>query len=246
MKYSDVFDEKPKTLEPPLQMARRLKKIVREILNHPAKYSDAAWANDFRLLINDLKGDAKQVWAILDWYEEHAKSDSPFKIQSAKGFRKHFDLLSGKASKSVHQINVTDEEMGLALAVSKRYAWPYAAVPNIPHAVHECMKVWPHVRAKLREMNDDSTTPSNIRPFVMQLRNRFWCVGSKCELEFCLLWFGMIYEEIKGWKEWSGDFSRYLFKKDGEFFEKKVSGWAHQYGDVRVWHYIKSKIWEEA
>ena len=243
------FEDLNKSTEKPVvnKMALRLRGILASKLKSKASWSESVWANEFRMLIKSTS--EARVNAALDWYDKHCDGKDPFVVKSAKGFRKHFEeILEPKVAKNIDQINVSPEASAIAEKVLRDRNWPYSSLANLPAAVQATIDGYVPLKTNLKDWlaTNEKTVRAGLVGFVRMVQSRLSCRGCRPVETFCLDWFKTIHNEIKGWDRWSGDFSRFVFRKDVDLVNKFGAGLSFSYDGPysRLWDWFKAEVWK--
>lgn len=236
--------------------ADRLRELVTLKASRVRRWRRAAWADEFRILrqeimaaapndkfvqgFPELAGKAVQerVASVLRWYCDAYGNPGVPLIQSATAFRKHFDWLERLLKRGTDD-RPTASESAQATAV-RLYAmfrgrtWGKGGHGLEASILRSCV-AHETILARLRPLRD---TPAH-GPFVR------WVWGRAAGDSFLMNWYENVWKQVVNWKEWSGTFKAFDLAPDSSALAALMTGWATEYGDARFWHKVRPLIISE-
>lgn len=220
------------------QCADRLHLAVLKRFKRRAKWSRKAWANQFRILRNEVEQDVNRVDTALNWYIEQltGSGTSSLAVASAQGFRKNFTWIEERSKRSgCLVLNQANTELSPTIKqVTKgtgHLVWP-TKVNNevltlIVNSIHEYQKLYDAFKKLYTSRKDHPKLKLDIEHLYHKLAD---------VVSFVTQWVIDIHTMIQNWKSWSGSLKGLHFTIQGKRFTKIVTAWCTEYsGDGSTW-----------
>lgn len=212
-----------------LRFADRLRAVVVRTPGRVAKWRRSVWADEFRILRDELGRDAAKIDTILSWYEFAAGKARVPNIRSAAAFRRNFDWLQDLSKKITCPITMPTEQEELAtrlFARLKRMSWGNGdaglegAVRSAVVRHHQMCKEWKEAVA-----GEEVVSVRTVR-FVNWARGRLLSAESFLYADFAGLQPGLV-----KWSDWSGSWDGVQFSVTIDRFVNHVMKLAKEFGD---------------
>jgi hypothetical protein len=209
-------------------LAYKLHEHVVEVLKIRKPWSKSKWANEFRILEDQLNGDRERITTVLHWLLTTKLSW----VQSAESFRKKFLQLEEKAAGDYTTVAVTEWAEGVAEMLKTFYFWPKNSGKQLPAAVQVSI--------------------DNLKPFSIFTRTRepdsfgqLVAANMPAWTDFIERWFESVNKRVYKWEDWDGNLMRYVFTVDSERFQQMGQQWAAEYGDSSLWPKLMKEYKDE-
>lgn len=217
------------------------------------RWIKSSWAKELGLLYKDLGSDALRLTKVLAYFGSFHQGAPT--IINAKQFRKHFHWLEDRMNKGPSAIAKKDVKMDEAAefvykTVSK-WHWPKGSKDSLPWFIQTCvenLRIFHNLRHNpgtltLASKNKDPYLPS----FIQMMSTKF------IETEtFIEEWCRWVYEQVKDWKDWSGNLKTFLFDMKAKFslgakrFDQIGKEWSTDWsGDTTYWILYKELLNED-
>lgn len=235
-----------------LDLAERLRSAT-VAQGYKTSWKRSKWADQFRLLENDLKGDRlgglkpDDLYRVLEWFEKQATSPNAFKVHNAEIFRKMF-LEMARRSKSKQPLTVQVSDKAKAIADKFRgrfsnYRWPKGSADCLDAFVQVTLTGANEFRDRLKTVakSDDKRKKDNMAAVLLKTKFMYFDHPDT----FTEKWVQAVYDDIKDWDGWSGNLVSMAFA--GDLDQKRMDRigkqWATDYfGYDKPWTELKESL----
>jgi hypothetical protein len=215
------------------EWARRLHTVVTDKLKLRRAWHRSNWEEAFRLLQKDVDGDVARIEEVLAWYEENPKL---FRIVHAKYFRQQFHILEERMERDHKrkppQVIITPDADEVVARLNPTN-WPRGSGDQLASAVQRSLDAYRPFRKKINQVKDKKLTSF--------IRNIEWDLNRDAK-RYVEKWFLRVLKQVKGWKEWNGDLSRYVFSPDHDMLKAEGEDLARKFGDKKAWKRLMEAI----
>ena len=233
--------------------AAALEKAVRRLPPRKTGISKArpiTWINHIHSLRTKDGIEEQEIKSTLEWYCHHIGEEYVPEAFSGESFRKKYPAIR-RQFKRIHlvPVEITKEARELA-ADLEALSWPPAAAACLLEAVQQSLCAYGSWRSGLNTYSKKLTTeheewikknmPGGKRksPTAETLFAEWLVSIIPGSLTFVRGWFTEIHQMVRGWDDWDGNLSRFIFKPDSKRFQKIGERWAVDFTS-------DSKRWEE-
>lgn len=204
------------------EFANRLKQVVACQLSIRRKWSSSKWADEFRILRDEVGGDVARIKLALEWFTAHIKDKGVPPIRSASGFRKHFIWLEDAMKRAgVKPPPKTTDAPEVVKRVAERLKakhWPNGSKDDVLLATLMSFDTYEEFRHRVQELarrlaraaetmpKDERRRSQSFRDFVQHVS-----LTSPSASTFVENWLSDVNQRITHWDDWSGDLLKWVF-----------------------------------
>lgn len=214
--------------------ARRLRAIITDKLKIRRAYSEQRWSQEFMSLARDWGQD--KVEQVLSWYENNHQKR---RIQSASSFRSQFEVLEGMQSRSTpeEQVGAMPDKASLLIVDElSDLGWPKGSKAKLPAAVAKSLTymtaffvVVEDVTHRLRRDKSIPGVPKHEQRSLASYAERLLDELGTTADDATRKWFKRVFKRVKGWSEWSGDMTAYVFSTESKMLHQIMDDCSSQY-----------------
>ncbi len=218
-------------------IANQLHTYVTETLRLRRGWTKSKWADQIRLLRNDVNQDTDRIENAVEWLKS-----SKFKLQNAKHFRNAFGIIEDRMLKKPKPIPISPEAERIVKAV-RGLGWPKGSLDGLPAAIQQSIVNHNKFREVYFDWHQDiedlpktkviksSDKKQRMTRFSSIIRTKFFTS------DFIKRWFDNVHQQVWSWDEWSGDLSPYVFSTTSRMFHKMGSTMSVEYsGYTHLWN----------
>ena len=226
------------------EAAKRLRAIVNTAEGRsPRAHRSSSWANELRLLREELADGEARITAVLDWYGTAVGRPYVPDVRCAASFRAKFGKLEaamGRGAPAPKKRKPTAEAL-LIVDHCTNQPWPAGAEEGLPDAVQSSLDALSEFLDKvfrLRKRLEAADGLSSADRAMLRLARE---VAAEVDpREHLQQWWGRVRRSVANWDEWSGKLEPFVWSPQHRWAQAAGRGWAD--GDADLWTAFLKKL----
>ncbi len=210
--------------------ANTLFKMIKRI-KPGISWRKAKWADEFRILRNEVEQDTDRIEAVLEWLD-HSNGDW-IKPTSAAWLRRNFTWIEKRVLKNPikREVVISPRTQEVLDAVSN-LIWPdHVETDSVVEFVSLSLSAYELFYSRFKSLFTSRKSHPSIKAEL-----EFFNSKLQAPVEFMVNWIGSVHAMTHSWKEWSGSFKGFIFAVTNKKFIKTGCAMSSEYtGNVRFW-----------
>lgn len=210
------------------QCAQTLHDIVSNARRRRGRWSHKKWANEFRILRQELENGQERIQKALDFYKLNVNKKGIPKIDGPPSFRRCFNWLEDSLARSQEasqQVAITPEAKAIAERLYLKH-WPKGSRSQVAATVQISLDRLARFRKQIFAKFDLEGHKIHER-----LANRVLTqIGQPAH--FVEQWMLSVNKDVENWDGWSGNLTGMAFHPDSKRFQRMGRQWTEAYCSV--------------
>lgn len=217
-----------------IDCAEQLIKAVKSHRKIMRPFKVSGWANQFRILRNEVTQDRKRIRRALKWYIRHFGEAYVPQAYSGLGFRQKFLHIEAAMARSVPvpKIKLTPETKDIVCRLENLH-WRKGSDKLLPSVVSESLI---NYRAFLKDLHDfyqARDEDDRLGAIARMIDGRYLHAPPV----FVEQWYIHINRSVRSWEEWSGKLKPWT--RDNKEFQASCRSWS---GRSDLWDRVMEKL----
>lgn len=238
-----LFDdlEKPtkrKPNEQDLQWADQLRQAVIKDRRRVQAWNRIAWANQFRILREELSQDLQRVDKVLTWFCENIGKEYTPEAFCGETFRKKFDRMEKAMARTAPSVVVSDKALQVCELVRHRH-WPKGSASQLPAVAQASLDNLSRLHQGLHALAVPINGDYRWVPYAEAALSNL----QLSSVDLVAQWLLAVSGRIANWETWSGDLRYFTFSRSHKDFQARGREWMDAYcGNPNVWDKLMEAI----
>lgn len=221
-----------------MRMAERLRLLAMK--HRPGlKWKKSSWADQVRLLTDDLGGDTDRIENVLDWLG--SQQEKKIRVTSAQWFRRNFVWLEEATQRSSSRKPIAVDETSPELKkIMRRIAslvWVDITSEDVTRFASACLVRYSEMLTKLKTVHKNREDYPKLKGLIHHVYSRL-----SLPVEFVVDWIIQTHTMVQNWRDWSGTLKGLEFSPSGKIFGKRMAEICGQYSSASKWSSILELI----
>lgn len=207
------------------QCAQTLHDVVSKARRRTGRWSHKKWANEFRILRQELEDGKNRIRQALHFYKLHVGEKGVPKIDGPPSFRRCFNWLEDVMKRyqgAERPTEITPEAKAIAQRLHGKH-WPKGSREQVALAVQVSLDRLAKFRKQVSAKFDLEGHKIHERLASRILTN----IGQHAH--FVEQWFLAVNKDIQNWDDWSGDLMSMAFDPTSKRFRRMGREWTEAY-----------------